>query len=69
MDEVLDFDEASAYLKLAKSTLYGYVRKGIIPAFKAGRLWRFRKDELDKWMRSRIKYETKTRTELSGVEL
>jgi nitrogen PTS system EIIA component len=68
MNEVLSCEEARAYIKLSKSTLYLYVRKGIIPAFKVGRLWRFKKKNLDEWIQTQIEYETRTRTELSGVE-
>ena len=62
MEEVLDLEEACKYLKLSKATLYKYVRLGEIPGFKIGRIWRFHKDILDKWMSSRTGRETASRT-------
>ena len=58
MNDILDIDEACLYLKLAKPTLYKYVRKGEVPAFKIGAIWRFHKDVLDSWIRERVTTET-----------
>ena len=49
MDEILDFEEACSYLKLGKGSMYKIVRSGEIPAFKVGRMWRFKKTMLDAW--------------------
>lgn len=59
--EVLSIDDACAYLKLAKVTMYKHVRKGQIPAFKMGRMWRFHKGALDSWLKERIDVDTKER--------
>jgi excisionase family DNA binding protein len=61
MQEVLSFKEACHILKLAKPTLYSYVRKGQIPAFKLGRSWKFHKDSLEQWMRERVQEQTQER--------
>ena len=62
MGEVFDLDAACEYLKLAKPTLYKYVRTGAIPAFKMGRVWRFHKEMLDTWVRERVTADTSART-------
>ena len=49
-EDIVDVKEASEYLKIKKSTLYKYVNEGIIPGFKVGNLWRFKKTVLDKWI-------------------
>jgi excisionase family DNA binding protein len=68
MTDVLDTDQACEYLKLAKVTLYKHVRSGTIPAFKMGRIWRFQKSALEKWMAERIKDDTNERaTKRRGV--
>lgn len=61
MHEVLDAEEACEYLKIARVTLYKYVRSGQIPATKLGRIWRFQKSALDRWMSDRIKDDTNQR--------
>ena len=52
MTEVFDLEGASEYLKLAKSTMYKYIRLGVIPAFRVGRALRFKKEVLDDWMKA-----------------
>jgi excisionase family DNA binding protein len=62
MPEVLSVTEACLFLKLAKPTLYNYVRRGEVPAFKMGRVWKFHKESLDQWLQQKIKEDTKTRS-------
>jgi excisionase family DNA binding protein len=42
-------EEAAAYLRLAPVTLYRLAGKGEIPGVKIGRLWRFKRSELERW--------------------
>ena len=42
--------EISEYLNLKPSTLYALVAEKRIPHFKIGRLVRFKKSEIDRWM-------------------
>ena len=49
-DSVLTIDELSAYLKIAKSTLYKLAQEGKLPAQKVGRHWRFHKEGIDRWL-------------------
>ena len=65
--EVLSIDEACAYLKLAKVTIYKYVRQGAIPAFKVGRMWRFHKESLDNWLKEKTEADTLARRERADV--
>ncbi|CRX39590.1 helix-turn-helix domain-containing protein [Estrella lausannensis] len=67
MAEVFDIDEACTYLKLAKPTLYKYVRVGAIPAFKMGRVWRFHKQVLENWVKQRVETDTTARTKRSRL--
>jgi excisionase family DNA binding protein len=48
--EFLTIKEVSEYLGLKESTLYHHVENGDIPYYRIGRLIRFRKQEVDKWM-------------------
>jgi excisionase family DNA binding protein len=47
--EVWTLDEAAAYLRMSPSKLRGLARSGEVPgAFRLGKPWRFRADELRK---------------------
>ena len=54
-NDVLDGDEASAWLKIPKSTLYKLCMEGEIPAAKVGRHWRFHRETLVSWLLGRTK--------------
>lgn len=49
-DRLFTVDEAAAYLRFARQTLYNMVNRDEIPFLKAGRNLRFRKSDLDKWL-------------------
>jgi len=66
MSEILGFEEACQVLKLAKPTLYSYVRRGEVPAFKMGRVWKFDKESLDQWIKKRVEQDTNTRKTKRG---
>lgn len=44
--------DAAIYLALSRKTLYLWAEKGLVPAHKLGRVWRFRLNELDQFVRS-----------------
>jgi excisionase family DNA binding protein len=51
--EVMNIRQASQYLGISADTLYKYVSEEIIPAFKLGNRWKFKKSILDSWMEDR----------------
>lgn len=53
-DEILTIDDVAVYLKSSKRTVYRLAASGVLPAFKLGGTWRFRRGELDQWIASRI---------------
>ena len=59
MGEILTTKEMAAYLKLHEITIAKYAANGTIPSVRIGRVWRFDKDEVDKWIRSGLKTKTK----------
>jgi excisionase family DNA binding protein len=54
-DEILTVKEVCGILQIDKTTLYKLVKKGRIPAFKIGSEWRFRTDEVVRWMAEQTK--------------
>jgi excisionase family DNA binding protein len=51
-DRWLSVDEIAAYLGIKRDTVYVWIEGRNMPAHKLGRLWKFRKDEVDEWVRS-----------------
>ena len=51
---VLDSKEAASILKVHWKTLQKLARKGVVPAFRIGDLWRFRLSDLEHWVASAV---------------
>lgn len=49
-DEILTLKEVAQYLKLAEKTAYRLAAEGKLPGFKAGGSWRFKHEEIEKWI-------------------
>ena len=45
-------EEVAEYLGVRPSTIRDWIKKGTIPANKIGKQWKFKKSELDEWIRS-----------------
>ena len=43
---------AATYLGVTSDTIRNWIKKTNIPAHKIGKLWRFKKSELDEWIKS-----------------
>lgn len=53
MPDILTVQEVCDYLRIAKPTLYRYVRAGELPGFKMGKLWKFHRHAIDKWVKTK----------------
>lgn len=49
-DRWLSAKEVSEYLGVGRSTIYKWIERHELPAHKAGRLWKFRRSEVDAWL-------------------
>lgn len=49
-DQILTLKEVAAYLKLAEKTAYRLASEGKLPGFKVGGSWRFKREDLEKWI-------------------
>jgi len=47
----LTTEEVLQYLQLNLKTVYRLIRSGQLPAVRVGRQWRFRKDDIDHWLK------------------
>lgn len=50
-DQIMTVRELAEYLKIAEKTAYRFASEGKVPAFKVGGTWRFRKAEIDRWIK------------------
>jgi excisionase family DNA binding protein len=51
-DRWLSVDEIAAYLGIKRDTVYRWISERTLPGHKIGRLWKFRKEEIDEWVKS-----------------
>ena len=49
-DPILTWPEVAILLKVAEKTVYTMAQKGHIPAFKVRGQWRFKHDDIDRWI-------------------
>ena len=49
-DPILTLPEVAVLLKVAEKTVYTMARNGQIPAFKVRGQWRFKHDDIDRWI-------------------
>jgi len=55
--QLMDMNEASEYLGIRKNTLYEWVVERKIPHVRVGRLLKFRREDLEAWLRKRTQEE------------
>ena len=53
MDKWLTLEQIAEYLQMSESSIYKMAQSGKIPAYKVGRQWRFKKEDIDKWVRAK----------------
>ena len=51
-DRWLSVDEIAAYLGIKRDTVYKWISEKQMPAHRMGRLWKFRKEEVDEWVKT-----------------
>ena len=50
MPEIMTTKEVAKYLRLHEITICKLAQEGKIPAIRIGRVWRFDKETIDKWI-------------------
>ena len=50
-DRWLSVDEIGSYLGIKRDTVYKWINEKAMPANKIGRLWKFKKEHIDEWVR------------------
>jgi len=52
-DEIFTLKEVAAYLKIGERTVYRLVQEGKLPGFKVGGSWRFKRTDIEDWIREK----------------
>jgi len=50
-DRWLSVDEIGEYLGVSRDTVYAWISNKGMPAQRIGRLWKFKRAEVDRWVR------------------
>lgn len=49
-NRLLSVDEIGKYLGVSSDTVYRWIDKHGMPAHRVGRLWKFKKEQVDAWV-------------------
>ncbi len=53
--DIMTIQEVAEYLKLNQKTAYRLASEGEIPGFKVGGSWRFKRQDIERWIAQRTK--------------
>jgi len=51
-DPWVSVEEVAKHLGIARDTVYRWIERRDMPAHRVGRLWKFKLDEVDEWVRT-----------------
>lgn len=51
-DRWLSIKEISEYLGVTRETIYTWIEDREMPGHRMGKLWKFKKSDVDKWVKS-----------------
>jgi excisionase family DNA binding protein len=50
ISSIMTVHDVADYLRLSEATIYQMARTGRIPVLHMGRIWRFKKENIDDWL-------------------
>ena len=59
--DIMTIREISDYLKLTEKTAYRLAAEGKIPGFKVGGSWRFKRSEIENWIKAAMDRKARER--------
>jgi PTS system nitrogen regulatory IIA component len=54
MHEIMTIEEVAEYLRVSERTVYDWAQKGDLPGGKLGTTWRFKREDVEHWVDSRL---------------
>ncbi|MEX1363878.1 MAG: helix-turn-helix domain-containing protein [Nannocystaceae bacterium] len=52
-DRWFSVGETTEYLGISKNSVYAWIEKKVLPGHRIGRLWKFKRSEVDEWVYKR----------------
>jgi len=52
-DRYLSVAEACTYLAIKRETIYKWISQKKFTSYRIGKLWKFKADEIDKWVKEK----------------
>jgi excisionase family DNA binding protein len=49
-EALMDIKQVAAYLQITEATAYNWAQNGRLPGIKIGRIWRFRREDIEAWL-------------------
>lgn len=62
MHEIMTIEEVAAYIRVSERTVYDWAQKGELPGGKLGTTWRFKRDDIEKWVNDQLSQSPKRRS-------
>ena len=47
---LMDIKQVATYLQINEATAYSWAQDGLLPGIKIGRIWRFRREDIEAWL-------------------
>ena len=67
MHEIMTIEEVAAYIRVSERTVYDWAQKGDLPGGKLGTTWRFKREDVENWVNSRLSSKATSSTASAGV--
>ena len=71
-EKLLSVDDICEYLGIGRDTAYKWISGKGLPAYRLGRLWKFKKNEVDKWLEKSASRQTQGKNKpeiIAGIDL
>jgi PTS system nitrogen regulatory IIA component len=62
MHEIMTIEEVATYMRVSERTVYDWAQKGELPGGKLGTTWRFKREDVENWVNSRLSNKTAAAT-------
>lgn len=58
-EQLLSVRDICEYFGTGRDTIYKWINTGGLPAYRLGRLWKFKKKEVDRWLNKSLVNKSK----------
>ncbi len=66
MHEIMTIEEVASYIRVSERTVYDWAQKGELPGGKLGTTWRFKRDDIERWVSDRLSKTAKKKLATSS---